>query len=239
MDDSSMIDPLPTNPPTNDTATVNMWADLTCPWSYLSLGRFAEAVRRYHVNGGTRQIVVEFRSFELSPDTPADFEGSEVDFLVQHRGIDPNEALGTLATLTEIASAEGLHFDFARVRHTNSRLAHQLVHHATTQGLQEAMVQRLMRAYFSEGRHLGRVGELVDLAAEVGLNPVDTDKVLSDGTYADAVASDIEAAAFFRIRALPFLLIGPRYGVSGPHDPGYYAEVLLKTAGTSADSSEG
>jgi predicted DsbA family dithiol-disulfide isomerase len=222
-----------TEPSTTDVATVKMWADLTCPWSYLSLGRFAEAVRRYHAKGGTRQIAVEFHSFELSPDTPVDFDGSEVDFLVQHRGIDADEARNTLATLTGVASAEGLYFDFARVRHTNSRLAHQLVHHATTKGLQEAMVQRLMRAYFSEGRHLGRVVELVDLAAEVGLHPVETDQVLTDGTYADAVAADIEAAAFFRIRALPFLLIGPRYGVSGPHDPGYYAEVLLKT--TEAD----
>jgi predicted DsbA family dithiol-disulfide isomerase len=215
-----------------DAVTVQMWADLTCPWSYLSLGRFAEAVRRYHQNGGERKIAVEFRSFELSPDTPVDFDGSEVDFLVQHRGIDAVEARRTLGQMADVAAREGLHFDFERVRHTNSRKAHELVHHAAAKGKQEAMVARLMRAYFSEGRHLGRIDELVDLAAEVGLSPAVTTKALTEGTHEAAVDADIESAAFFRIRALPFLLIGPRYGVSGPHDPGYYTEVLLKTAGT-------
>ncbi len=228
-----MTDSPMTDPPMTDVVTVQMWADLTCPWSYLSLGRFAEAVRRYHQNGGERQIAVEFRSFELSPDTPVDFDGSEVDFLVQHRGIDAVEARRTLGQMADVAAREGLHFDFERVRHTNSRKAHELVHHATANGKQQAMVARLMRAYFAEGRHLGRIDELVDLAAEVGLSPAVTTKVLTEGTHEAAVAADIESAAFFRIRALPFLLIGPRYGVSGPHDPSYYTEVLLKTAGTS------
>lgn len=233
-----MTDPNSTEP-VNDTVTVKMWADLTCPWSYLSLGRFADAIRRYYQAGGNRRIAVEFHSFELSPDTPVDFDGSEIDFLVQHRGIEADEARRTLAQMAEVAAGEGVVLDFERVRHANSRLAHELVHHATAHGLQEAMVLRLMRAYFTEGRHLGHIDELVDLAAEVGLSPIDTTKVLTERTYAEAVAADIESAAFFRIRALPFLLIGPRYGVSGPHEPGYYAEVLSKTAGTVSDPVEG
>ncbi len=219
----------------SEVLTVHMWADITCPWSYLGLGRFAEGIRRYHERGGARPVAVEFHSFELSPDTPVDFDGSEVDFLVRHRGSDTEQATTMLREMARVAATEGVVLDFERVRHANSRLAHELVHLAAAHGKRDEMVVRLMSAYFAEGRHVGRVDDLVDLAADIGLSPVETLAALEGHTYADAVAADIESSAFFRIRALPFVLVGPRFGVSGPHEPSYYAEVLDKIASAPAD----
>ena len=57
--------------------------------------RFAEGLERYRATGGTRPVEVEYRSFELAPDTPVDFAGSEVDFpveLTDHRDADAMRA---------------------------------------------------------------------------------------------------------------------------------------------------
>ncbi len=219
------------------TLTVQAWADVACPLSYLCRGRLAEAIRRYHQAGGHHEVVVEYRSFELASDTPADYDGDEIDFLTSFRGMTPAEADTALSRLANVAAAEGLTLNFNQVRHANSRKAHELVHHAKTNGVQEAMVDRLMRAYFTEGRNIASIDELCDLATDIGLDRSSAHDALAANAYAAAVADDIEQAAFYRIRVLPFFLIGPKHGVSGAHDVGYYLEVLTKVA-DAADAAD-
>ena len=67
------------------------------------------------------------------------------------------------ARMTQTAAGEGLTYDFDPLQHTNTLKAHELLHLAKAHGLQEQMTERLMRAYFTEGRHLGRIPELADL----------------------------------------------------------------------------
>ena len=78
-------------------------------------------------------------------------------------------------------------YDFDRVRHTSTFLAHQLLHHAKAHGRQLRMLDVLFSAFFEHGRDLRRVDELVALAGEVGLDACGTRTVLESGGYADAV----------------------------------------------------
>jgi DSBA-like thioredoxin domain len=71
----------------SDILKVDLWSDSACPWCYVGKRRFEEGVRRYHERGGNRTVQVEYHSFELAPDTPVDFQGSEVDFLAGYKGI--------------------------------------------------------------------------------------------------------------------------------------------------------
>src|SRR5699024_9692141 len=73
-----------------------------------------------------------------------------------------------LDQVTATGASAGVMFNFDSVRHTNTLRAHQALHHAAEHGLQSALLERLFRAYFTEGRHVGRDADLADLAAEVG-----------------------------------------------------------------------
>ena len=73
------------------------------------------------------------------------------------------------AQMTATAAGEGLAFHFDRQRGGNTFDAHRLVHLAAEHGLQDAMKERLMRAYFSEGELMSDHAALARLAAEVGL----------------------------------------------------------------------
>lgn len=214
------------------TIVVNAWADVACPLSYLCHGRLAEAIRQYREAGGDHDVVVEYHSIELAADTPTDYDGNEIDFLTGHRGMTPQEAQQALARLVDVAAAEGVALQFDRVRHANSRRALQLVHHATAHGAQTPMLERLWRAYFAEGADIASLDTLASLAEEVGLDGAAARAAVETNAYEAAIDADIERAAFFRIRVLPFFLIGPKYGVSGAHDVKYYVEVLQKVAAT-------
>jgi len=202
---------------------VDIWSDIACPWCYVGKRRFEKAVAQFEGD-----VEIEYHSFELSPDTPVDFEGSEPEFLSQHKRIPLPQAEQMLAQMTELAAAEGLAYDYDALQHTNTRLAHQALHLAKKHGRQLEFKERLLKAYFEQGRHVGRVEELADLAAEVGLDRDEVVRELEAGTYADAVAADIDQAIEYGIGGVPFFVIDGRFGVSGAQQPEVFLSALQK-----------
>jgi predicted DsbA family dithiol-disulfide isomerase len=222
----------------SDVLKVDVWSDLACPWCYVGKRRFAEGVRRYAAAGGDRTVEIEYHSYELSPDTPVDFEGSEVDFLVAFKRMPEAQVRQMLAQMTQTAAAEGLAYDFDALQHTNTLAAHELLHHAKQHGLQAELKERLLSAYFVEGRHIGHADDLADLAAEVGLDRADALAALHDHRHRGAVQADIAQARAYSISGVPFFVIDGAYGVSGAQSPDVFAQVLAEAAAAAAAASE-
>lgn len=216
--------------PVVEVLSVDIWSDIACPWCYIGKRRFEEGVRRYHDAGGEREVALTYHSFELAPDTPTDFAGSEVDFLVEHKRMPAEQVRGMLAQMTQLAAGEGLAYDFDALRHTNTRLAHQALHLAKEHGLQVELAERLFRAYFTEGRHLGEASELAELASDVGLDRDEVLAALADGRFADAVDDDIAQARELGISGVPFAVVDARFAVSGAQDPAVFAEALRRAS---------
>ncbi len=202
---------------------VDVWSDIACPWCYIGKRRFEAALATFD---GADDVTVTYHSFELSPDTPVDFEGSEVDFLSAHKGMPKEQVEQMLRQVTTIARDVGLNYDFDAVRHTKTLLAHQALHFAKEHGRQLELVDRLFAAYFEEGRHVGRVDELVALGTEAGLDADALRAALEEGTYADAVTADIAQARAYGIQGVPFYVIGGKYGVSGAQRPEVFTQAL-------------
>ena len=204
---------------------VDIWSDIACPWCYIGKRKFEQGVASF---GGA--VEVEYHSFELSPDTPVDFEGNDVDFLADHRGVSREQAQAMIDRVIGIAAGVGLAYDYDALKHTNTLRAHQVIHLAKRHGLQAAAVERLFAAYFVEGRHLGRIDELVDIAAEVGLDPAETRTVLERDALLPAVREDQQTAAQLGINGVPFFVFDGKYGVSGAQDATTFADVLRQVA---------
>jgi predicted DsbA family dithiol-disulfide isomerase len=209
---------------------VDIWTDVVCPWCYIGKRRFEAGLAIFADSGDSRPVEVTYHSFELSPDTPVDFRGSVVDYLVANKGITAQEARAMLAQTTELAKAEGLRYDYASAQHTNTAKAHELLHLAKTRGKQAAMEERLMAAYFTEGRHIGRDQELADLAAELGLDREEALRALEAGTWLGAVRDDEATAGSYGINGVPFFVIDNKYGISGAQAPETFAKALAQAA---------
>ena len=201
---------------------IDVWSDVACPWCYVGKRRLETALAQ----PGAPEVEIEYHSFELSPDTPVDFEGSEIDFLAHHKGMAPAQVEQMLGQMTQLAAAEGLEYHFDTLQHTKTLLAHELLHHAKAHGVQYEMKERLLRAYFTESKHVGHVDDLVELAAEVGLDAAETRAALTDHRYADDVAADIAQARSLGINGVPFFVLDGKYGVSGAQSPETFSAVL-------------
>jgi predicted DsbA family dithiol-disulfide isomerase len=208
-----------------DTSTspikVDIWSDVQCPWCYIGKRKFEAGAAAF---GGS--VEVEYHSFELAPDTPVDFDGSPVDYLSQRKGIPVQQVTEMLANVTGIAASVGLDYDYDHVHQTNTIKAHELIHYAKSQGRQLDMKERLLKAYFVDGRHVGRIEDLADVAAEIGLDRAEVVRVLTDETFLADVKADVAQATEYGIQGVPFFVFEGKYGVSGAQDATTFANVL-------------
>ncbi len=148
---------------------IEIWSDIACPWCYIGKRSLEQAMARF---AHRDQVEVIWRSYELSPDMPAEVPMSSVEYLVS-KGI-PEERVRTMIAQCGAAAANvGIDMRSDGVKRFNTRKAHELLHHARTQGAQDAMAERLFRANFTEGVWLSRIDILVALAEEAGLDPAE------------------------------------------------------------------
>ena len=200
---------------------VDIWSDIACPWCYIGKRKFETAIAGFD---GT--VEVEYHSFELQPDTPVDFDGTPAEFLMQKKGLPLEQVQQMLQRVTGIAEQVGLNYDYDSVKQTNTVLAHELIHYAKAKGRQADAKERLLKAFFVDGRHVGRVEDLADLAAEIGFDRADVVRSLTEHEYLADVKADEDLAAAYGIRGVPFFVFDGKYGVSGAQDPETFSEVL-------------
>ncbi len=145
---------------------VEIWSDIACPWCYVGKRRFETALAQFEHRDEVR---VTWRSFELDPSAPREREGDRAARLAEKYGMTLEQARAAEHQLGGVAAGEGLdfHFDIARSGRTFD--GHRMIHLAAEHDLQDAMKERLLRAYFTEGELIGDHDTLVRLAAEVGL----------------------------------------------------------------------
>ena len=218
--------------PTPNRVKIDVWSDIACPWCYVGKRRMETAVAAFAERGG--EVEIEYHSFELSPETPVDFAGGEADFLAAHKGMPREQAASMLVQMTQLAATEGLAYDFDSLQHTNTVLAHQVLHLAKEHGVQVELKERLLKAYFEQGLHVGRVDDLVELAAEVGIDRDVTREALESGRYLEAVHADQAQAREYGINGVPFFVLDGRLGVSGAQDPKVLLGALEQAAGVEA-----
>ncbi|WP_288404056.1 DsbA family oxidoreductase [uncultured Deinococcus sp.] len=208
------------SPSAPDKIRVDIWSDIACPWCYVGKRRFESALGQF---GHAENVEVVWHSFELDPSAPVRSPVSMRDGLARKYGRSPAQAQEMMDHMTGVAAQDGLDYHFDRTQITNTFQAHQLLHLAAEKGLQDALKERLMRAYLTEGEFLGDPEVLVRLATEAGLDGAEARAALSGGDYAQAVRQDEAQAQALGISGVPFFVLGGKYGVNGAQSP----EVLL------------
>ena len=208
-----------------DAIKIDVWSDIACPWCYIGKRNLETGLRTVSADDDAPQVEVTYHSFELSPDTPVDFDGSEIDFLAGHRGIDADQARQMIERVTGVAAEAGLRYRYDLLQHTNTVKAHELLHYARERGRQLDMAERLMSAYFTEGKHVGRIDDLVALAGEIGLDEADVRDALETSRHLDAVRADQQQAQAYGIQGVPFFVVDGKYGVSGAQPPEAFAQI--------------
>jgi predicted DsbA family dithiol-disulfide isomerase len=204
---------------------IDIYSDTVCPWCYLGKRRFDLAVATRH----QYEPVVTWRPFELNPDVPV--EGVDRETFMAARMPDQARLEQSHAELERLGEASGIEFRFDLIdRIPNTRRSHLLIAHAARFGLQAAVKDRIMRAYFEEGSDIGDLDQLVRLASEVGLSAAEARNALILRVGQDGVVAAERHAAVLGITGVPTYIFDGQYTISGAQEVGIFARVFDQVA---------
>jgi predicted DsbA family dithiol-disulfide isomerase len=208
-----------TNAAPSQNIQVDVWSDVACPWCYVGKRKLELGIQEFTAANPQTNIDVVFHSFQLDPSIPVDYEGTHQQYLVENKGF-PADKIGVMhERLAGIGASVGLEYNFDAVQTTNTQLAHELMQYAKTIGKQIQLKEQIMNAYFTLGKHVGRVDVLVELAGKVGIDGAAAREVLENRTYRDAFDADVAQARAFGISGVPFFVIQNKYGIEGAQGP--------------------
>jgi len=212
---------------------VEVWSDVVCPWCYIGKRRFEEAQRRLTADPEfDEDIEIVYRPYQLDPRA-APGATMPVAEAYAHKFGGPEAAARIMDQITGVAAGEGLDFHLERARRANTRDAHRLLAHALDHGPaggQADLKERLLRAYFVEGRDVSDPDVLCALAAEAGIPADEARRVLDDGTGLAELEDALRFAAEAEISAVPTYVIDRRWSIPGAQDPDTFVQVIKRLA---------
>ncbi len=202
---------------------IEIWSDVACPWCYIGKRRFETALNAFPRK---ESVQVQWRSYQLDPSLPEHYDGTELSYLSERKGMDPAQLAQMFTHVTEQAAGEGLQYRFDNVVVANSFNAHQLLHLAAAHGVGDAVKEALLSAHFEHGGDIGSREALLRLGTSAGLAAVEINEALDTDRYADAVRHDFAEARALGVTGVPFFVIDRKYGISGAQPAATFTQAL-------------
>lgn len=174
---------------------IDVWSDYVCPYCYLQLPAL-KALEQKHVGSG-QPIQIVWRAFELRP--------------APNPTLDPaGEYLRTTwaRSVYPMAEERGMKVKLPPVQ-PYSRAAHEAAAFAANQGCFDAMHEALFRAFFEEGRDIGRNEVLGEIADSIGLDAHQLTSALEEKRFTGAVEEDQRLALQLGVSGVPIMTLRP------------------------------
>ena len=201
--------------------TIDVWADVLCPWCYVGEERLSAAIEQSPHAG---DIDLRIHTFELDPTLPTTATPI-VDYLAKKYRLDIAQARAMEEGMAERAAAEGLTYKVDRpARNTFDLL--RLVHLGAEHGVAWEFFRAVQAEVFGGNDDAYEHGTLQRIGEGLGIPADEIRDVLATDRYADAVRADHDAAVSMGARGVPFTVLGGRFGIPGAASVDQYADAI-------------
>jgi predicted DsbA family dithiol-disulfide isomerase len=133
--------------------------------------------------------------------------------------------------MISVGKTEGISFSFDRMERTPNTLdAHRLIWLAEQNGVQDAVVEALFRAYFTEGRDISNRQVLIDVVAEAGLDRHQAEGLLNSDEGMDATRAAEEKGRRLGVQGVPFFIVNGEITLEGAQQPDAFLDAFRQVA---------
>jgi predicted DsbA family dithiol-disulfide isomerase len=202
--------------------SVDVISDVICPWCYIGKRRLEKAIAALD---GPHEVRVRWLPFQLNPTMPKEGISRREYRTAKFGSWERSQALD--AKMIAVGEAEGIHFAFDRIERTpNTVDAHRLIWLADKDGVQDAVVEALFRAYFTDGRDISNRQTLIDAVVEAGLDRGKAEDLLKGDDGLEAIREADELSRRFRVEGVPFFIVNGKITLSGAQPPEAFLEAF-------------
>lgn len=200
---------------------LDIFSDPICPWCFIGKSRLDRALEARPEH----PFDVEWHPFQLNPDMPAD--GMERRAYLEGKFGGADGAMKAYAPIVETLGAEIPKADLGLIKRTpNTMNAHRLIHWAGIEGVQTPVVSALFRAYFNEGRDIGDVEVLADIADSNAMDASVVARLMATDEDKDMIVARDAHARERGVNAVPLFVVDNVHAVPGAQETALWLKVI-------------
>ena len=196
-------------------------SDPICPWCYIGktlLDRALEAEPEH-------PFEIEWHPFQLNPDMP--LVGMDRRAYLEGKFGGKEQAVKVYGQIDQHARDVGLELDLGAIKRTPNTLnAHRLIHWAGIEQHQSMVMSALFRAYFKEGRDIGDVEVLADLADTCGMDAALVQRLLATDEDLEGIREKDAGFRKMGVNSVPTFIIAGQHAVPGAQSVEVWRNVI-------------
>lgn len=194
---------------------VDVISDVICPWCFIGKRRLEKAIAAL---SGQPEVRVRWHPFQLNPTMPKEGISRREYRIGKFGSWERSQELD--AKLISIGETEGIHFAFDRIERTpNTVDAHRLIWLADQHDCQDAVMEGLFRAYFTDGRDISNRQTLSDVVIESGLERPLVEDMLNSEEGMEAIQEAGGLSRRHGVSGVPFFIVNDKVALSGAQAP--------------------
>ncbi|MGR3812774.1 MAG: DsbA family oxidoreductase [Cognatishimia activa] len=200
---------------------LDVLSDPICPWCYIGKTHLDRALAAEE----DHPFVIEWHPFQLNPDMPED--GMDRREYLERKFGGKDGAIRVYGQIAQHAADAGIEIDFAAIQKTpNTVNAHRLIHWAGIEGKQNEIVDALFSAYFKEGRDIGDIETLADIADNAGMDAAVVTRLLKSDEDKQSIRDRDVHSREMGVNSVPTFIVGSRHAVPGAQPPELWTKVI-------------
>lgn len=216
--------------PTLRNLDLTIVSDAICPWCYVAKRRLEKALA---LIGPTFLVRVTWKPYELNRHMPREGMDRRIYRSGKFGSWERSQRLD--AEVSTVGAQDGLSFHHERMMRTpNTFDAHRLIWLAGKEDVQDAVVEALFQAYFTDGRDIGDRSVLADIAGETGLDADRVRAFLDSDDGAAEVSGEEMKAHRLGVSGVPAFIVDGRELFTGAQRTELIAAQLRRAAGIHA-----
>jgi predicted DsbA family dithiol-disulfide isomerase len=210
---------------------IDVMLDVVCPWCFIGKRRLDAALVELAALDPELMPVVSWHPFELNPDLPPG--GIDRGFYVESKFGGPERARQVYERVSTAGKSVGIDFAFEKISvQPNTLQAHRLISWAQRRSDDvSALVEKLLAAYFLDGRNVGDGETLAAIAGEAGLDADAARRMLASDDGAAEVRAMAQRSRELGVSGVPYVILAETVAVSGAQD----VPTLLAAIGEARD----
>jgi predicted DsbA family dithiol-disulfide isomerase len=197
---------------------ITVFSDYICPFCFIG----TETLKK--VQPEVPPFTLAWKGFQIHPEYPA------AGIPVEQRAAQFGKERYTAIWRNIIAMAEGIGLEMRQPSVlTNSLMALEATEYAKDEGKASEFSHAVYRAYFQDQQNIGDLEVVLDIARQVGLDPLLVQEHLQAGTYSERLKTAHQEARTLGVSGVPTFIVGPAQ-IVGAQSPDVFVHMLKRVA---------